>query len=171
MHWMLLPLKRYADFSGRSRRKEYWMFFLGVMLFYLAVIILMIILAGGRLATVMNGGAASGGGMMGLMVGFGIIGIVALLSWLLLLVPSIAVGVRRLHDIDRSGWWLMLGYGPWLASVALGMAQSTDLAGIVGIVSNIGFLVLLVFSVMSGTDGPNRFGPDPKGEDLSEVFA
>ncbi|HEX8448565.1 MAG TPA: DUF805 domain-containing protein, partial [Allosphingosinicella sp.] len=43
MHWMLLPLKRYADFSGRSRRKEYWMFFLGVALFYFALILLMVL--------------------------------------------------------------------------------------------------------------------------------
>lgn len=109
--------------------------------------------------------------MMGAMLGGGIIGVVIVLSWLLLLVPSIAVGVRRLHDIDRSGWWLMLGYGPWLLSLAFTFAQSETLAQILNFVSMIGFLVLLVFAVMPGTRGPNRFGLDPKGEDLSQVFA
>ena len=109
--------------------------------------------------------------MTEIMLGFGAIGIVIALTWLLLLVPSVAVGVRRLHDIDRSGWWLMVGYGPWFASLALTAAQLSDLAAIADIVSNVGFLVLLVFAVMPGTAGSNRFGPDPKGEDLGEVFA
>ena len=171
MHWMLLPLKRYADFSGRSRRMEYWMFFLGIALFYSALIVLMVLLFGNRLAAAINGDASSAEGMTGFMLGFGAIGIVMALTWLLLLMPSIAVGVRRLHDIDRSGWWLMVGYGPWLVSLALAAAQSSDLAGIADIVSNVGFLVLFVFALMPGTEGSNRFGPDPKGEDLGEVFA
>jgi uncharacterized membrane protein YhaH (DUF805 family) len=171
MHWMLLPLKRYADFSGRSRRREYWMFFLGVALFYFALILLMVLLFGSRLAAAINGEGAAAEGMTEIMLGFGVVGIVIALTWLLLLIPSIAVGVRRLHDIDRSGWWLMVGYGPWLASLALTAAQWSNLAGIADIVSNVGFLVLLVFAVMPGTAGSNRFGPDPKGEDLGEVFA
>jgi uncharacterized membrane protein YhaH (DUF805 family) len=181
MHWMLLPLKRYAEFSGRSRRKEYWLFFLAVMLFYLALVLLMVLLMGGAILSALGGvdangaldanNTAAGAGMMGAMLGGGIIGIVIVLSWLLLLVPSIAVGVRRLHDIDRSGWWLMLGYGPWLLSIILAIAQSQAMADILNLVSMIGFIVLLVFAVLPGTRGPNRFGPDPKGEDLSQVFA
>ena len=181
MHWMLLPLKRYAEFSGRSRRKEYWLFFLAMMLFYLVLVLLMIALMGGAVLSAMggvdpNGGldpdsTAAGAGVMGAMLGGGIIGIVIVLSWLALLIPSIAVGVRRLHDIDRSGWWLMLGYGPYILSMVFAMAQSEMLAGIFNFVSLIGFIVLLVFAVLPGTRGPNRFGPDPKGEDLSQVFA
>lgn len=176
MHWMLLPLKRYAEFSGRSRRKEYWLFFLAVMLFYLALVLLMMVMMGGAILGAAGGvdgtgGAGAGAGMLGAMLGGGIIGIVILLTWLLLIIPSIAVGVRRLHDIDRTGWWLMLGYGPWLLSMALAMAQSVELAAILNLVSMIGFLVLLVFAVLPGTRGPNRFGPDPKGEDLGQVFA
>jgi uncharacterized membrane protein YhaH (DUF805 family) len=174
---MLMPLRRYAEFSGRSRRKEYWLFFLAVLLFYLALFLLMMVMMGGAILSAAAGADGSGGeaavgaGMMGAMLGGGIIGIVILLTWLLLLIPSLAVGVRRLHDIDRTGWWLMLGYGPYILSVILAMAQSVELAAILNIVSMIGFLVLLVFAVMPGTRGPNRFGPDPKGENLGEVFA
>ncbi len=176
MHWMILPLKRYAEFSGRSRRKEYWMFVLGMVLFYLALVLLMVVLMGGAMLGSLQGGAAgtgaeAGAGMMGAMLGGGIIGIVILLTWLVLLIPSIAVGIRRLHDIDRTGWWLMLGYGPYVLSVILAMVQSVELAAILNIVSMIGFIVILVFAVMPGTRGPNRFGPDPKGENLGEVFA
>ncbi|MGA9581422.1 MAG: DUF805 domain-containing protein [Allosphingosinicella sp.] len=175
MHWMILPLKRYAEFSGRSRRKEYWMFVLGMVLFYLALVLLMGLLMGGAMLGALQGsadsGADAGAGMVGAMLGGGIIGIVILLTWLFLLIPSIAVGVRRLHDIDRTGWWLMLGYGPYILSVVLAMVQSVELAAILNIVSMIGFLVLLVFAFMPGTRGPNRYGPDPKGENLGEVFA
>ncbi len=178
MHWMLMPLKRYAEFSGRSRRKEYWMFVLGMVLFYMVLVILMIALMGGAILNAAAGleadgtaGAGAGAGMMGAMLGGGIIGIVILLTWLALLIPSIAVGVRRLHDIDRTGWWLMLGYGPYILSVVLAMAGSAELAAIFNLLSMIGFIVLLVFAVMPGTRGPNRFGPDPKGEDLGQVFA
>lgn len=174
MHWMILPLKRYAEFSGRSRRKEYWMFVLGMVLFYLALVLLMGVLMGGAILGGLGGNAAdpaAGAGMMGAMLGGGIIGIVILLALLFLLIPSIAVGVRRLHDIDRTGWWLMLGYGPWILSMVFAIVQSVELAAILNIVSMIGFLVLLVFAVMPGTRGPNRYGPDPKGENLGEVFA
>jgi uncharacterized membrane protein YhaH (DUF805 family) len=177
---MFMPLRRYAEFSGRSRRKEYWLFFLGVLLLYLVLALLMIVLVGGPILSALASadaggvdadGAAPGSGMIAAMLGGGIVGIVILLVWLALLIPSIAVGIRRLHDIDRTGWWLMLGYGPYILSVVLVMAQSAELAAMLNLVSMIGFLVLLVFAVMPGTRGPNRFGPDPKGENLGEVFA
>jgi uncharacterized membrane protein YhaH (DUF805 family) len=177
---MLMPLKRYAEFSGRSRRKEYWMFVLGMALFYTVLVILMMVLMGGAILSAVGGvdpdggtvaGAGAGAGMMGAMLGGGIIGILIVITWLALLVPSIAVGVRRLHDIDRTGWWLMLGYGPYILSVILAMAESVELAAILNLVSFVGFIVLLVFAVLPGTRGPNRFGPDPKGEDLGQVFA
>lgn len=129
MEWMLLPLKRYADFSGRSRRKEYWMFLLGV---FIAVIVLSII-----------------EGIVGLsgMVG-GVYGPLTTLFFLGILVPSIAVQVRRFHDQDKSGWFVLLGLIPFL-----------------------GGLAVLVFMCLEGTRGPNRFGPDPKGGANPEVFA
>jgi uncharacterized membrane protein YhaH (DUF805 family) len=179
MNWMLMPLKRYAEFSGRSRRKEYWMFVLGMVLFYTVLVILMVALMGSAILGAAGGldadgtaaGAGAGAGMMGAMLGGGIIGILIVLTWLALIIPSIAVGVRRLHDIDRTGWWLMLGYGPYILSMVLAVAESVELAAILNLVSFVGFIVLLVFAVLPGTRGPNRFGPDPKGEDLGQVFA
>jgi uncharacterized membrane protein YhaH (DUF805 family) len=120
MEWATLPLKRYAEFSGRSRRKEYWMFVLLTFgLYIVAAIIDGILGLGGSI-----GGAY---GPLMLIVALG------------LLVPSIAVGIRRLHDLDKSGWWLLIALIPF-----------------------VGGIVLLVFFVMEGTRGPNRFGADPK---------
>jgi len=63
------------------------------------------------------------------------------ISMLALLIPSIAAGIRRLHDTDRSGWWLLIAFIPL-----------------------IGVIVLLVFFVSGGTAGANRFGEDPHGQ-------
>ena len=125
MEWATLPLKRYAEFTGRSRRKEYWMFMLLSIGIYIAASIL------DRIAG-MNGMIAGRYGPIMALVALG------------LLVPSIAVSIRRLHDSDRSGWWLLLGLVPM-----------------------VGEIIVLVFMVLKGTPGTNRFGADPKaGEAL-----
>lgn len=129
MEWMLLPLKRYADFSGRSRRKEYWMFVLGV--FIVAIV----------LSIIENMAGLSG------MVG-GVYGPLMTIFFLGILIPSIAVQVRRFHDQDKSGWFVLLALIPF-----------------------VGGLVVLVFMCLEGTRGPNRFGPDPKDPSGAEVFA
>jgi uncharacterized membrane protein YhaH (DUF805 family) len=129
MEWMLLPLKRYADFSGRSRRKEYWMFVLGI---FIAAILLSII--------------ESAMGMAG-MIG-GAYGPLTAIFFLAILIPSIAVQVRRFHDQDKSGWFVLLALIPFL-----------------------GGLAVLIFMCLDGTKGPNRFGPDPKDPASAEVFA
>lgn len=108
-------VERYADFQGRSARPEYWWYFLFNCLVNIAVSIV---------------GQASE--TLGSILGF-----VVLLA---LIVPGIAVGIRRLHDLDRTGWWLLLGLIPV-----------------------IGTIILLVWFCMRGTDGDNRFGPDPLG--------
>jgi len=154
MEWATLPLKRYAQFTGRSRRKEYWMF---VLLLFVAGLVLSIV-----------EGIAGFDRTIG-----GAYGPLTALFWLATLVPSIAVGIRRLHDIDKSGWWLMIGYGPAIVGVAmllLGAAGAVPALVLLGI-AGIGFIVLLVFSVLEGTRGPNAYGPDPKGEDLAATFA
>ncbi len=100
MEWMLMPLKRYFDFEGRSRRKEFWMF----TLFYVLIVLLPIVMLG-------IGAAASGGSdeMSPLIaLGFGLIGLIALAC----LIPSIAVQVRRFHDQDKSGWLILLNFIP-----------------------------------------------------------
>ena len=112
---MFEPLKKYAQFSGRSRRKEYWLY----TLFYVAITFLTF-----YVDAVMGEGE----------------GVLSLLLWLLLLVPGIAVIVRRLHDIDKSGWWSIILFIPL-----------------------IGPIVIIVFMCLDGTSGTNRFGPDPKG--------
>jgi uncharacterized membrane protein YhaH (DUF805 family) len=145
MEWATLPLKKYAEFTGRSRRKEYWMF----VLLCVAVFVVLYLIEG----------------ILGLRGMIGQYGPLTILFELAVLVPSLAVGIRRLHDTNRSGWWLMIGYGPLLVSMVLpflGLA-GLGLAMIVLVIALIGFVALLVFMVMEGTRGPNQYGPDPKG--------
>ena len=118
MNWYFEALKKYAVFSGRSRRKEYWYFFL----FNLIIAFILGLIEG--LAGIAPETNQS---------------ILAILYQLAILLPSIAVGVRRLHDTDRSGWWLLIGLIPI-----------------------IGAIVLIVFFVQDGTPNGNRFGENPK---------
>ena len=136
MEWMFMPLKRYADFQGRSRRMEFWMFFLFLFIVSFVLQILAGILAAGSMSVDPNTGAVVGG------AGMGLIGIIILVFQLAVLVPSIAVGVRRMHDQDKSGWFILIP------------------------------IYNLVLYCMPGTPGPNRFGPDPLGGggDLSNTF-
>jgi uncharacterized membrane protein YhaH (DUF805 family) len=119
MNWYLDVLKKYAVFSGRARRKEYWMF----VLFNLIIAIVLGIVDS-MMGTVTEQGIGLLGGLYSLAV----------------LLPGIGVGIRRLHDTDRSGWWLLIGLIPL-----------------------IGLIVLIVFFVQDSTPGENRFGPNPKG--------
>ena len=120
MDWMTLPLKRYAEFTGRSRRKEYWMFFLFLIAVSVGIGIVEVIL--GLDSTI---GDAYGP--------------LSLLFMLGILIPSLAVQVRRFHDQGKSGWFVLLNFIPLLGS-----------------------LIVLVFMCLDGTDGPNEYGPDPK---------
>ncbi len=119
MEWALMPFRRYAEFSGRSRRKEYWSY---ILLTFVAVIVLSVV------ETVVGQGR-SVGGMYGPLTALFLLGTI---------IPSIAVAARRLHDQDKSAWFLLLGLIPLVN------------------------LILLVFMFLDGTPGPNRFGPDPK---------
>lgn len=120
MNWYLEVLKKYAVFSGRARRKEFWFF----ALFNIIVSILLSIIDG--ILGLSVGGAEAGMGILSLVYALGVI------------IPSIAVTVRRLHDIDKSGWWFLIVFIPI-----------------------IGPIVLLIFNILAGTPGPNRFGEDP----------
>ena len=143
MEWATLPLKRYAEFTGRSRRKEYWMYVL-------------LLIAVGIVIGIVEG-------ILGLTGMVGPYGPISALFALATLCPSIAVGIRRLHDTDRSGWWLLIGYGPLLLSLCLTLLGSLQFAMILSLLALLGFIVLLVFLVLEGTRGPNQYGPDPKG--------
>ncbi|MEP3227178.1 MAG: DUF805 domain-containing protein [Parasphingorhabdus sp.] len=138
MEWMLMPLKRYADFSGRSRRKEYWMF----ALLQVIIIVGLAIIAGvlGAFTPDGTGEMSMGGGLV-----MGLFGLYALAIF----IPSLAVQVRRFHDQDKSGWFVLLGFIPY-----------------------IGGLIVLVFMCLDGTRGNNRFGDDPKADDnVGDVFS
>lgn len=174
MEWMFMPLKRYADFSGRSRRMEFWMWQLFQLLVYVGVIILTMLVGGGA----MMGGdptamMAAGGGIIVIML-------IYLIYCLAVIVPSIAVAVRRLHDTERTGWWVLAPLAPYLVMILAGMMVmgSPDSAGVAGVLALVSLLavivlalVLLVFYFLEGTKGPNKYGPDPKGPDTGQVFA
>lgn len=125
MDWMLMPYRRYVDFSGRSQRKEYWMFQLLVAIVY--VVCMLLITMGAPTIDPVTGQMSGGSALATL--GSAILGI----FWLGTIIPAIAVAVRRMHDQDRSGWWILVP------------------------IANI------IFLFIDGTPGPNRFGPDPKG--------
>ena len=152
MEWMLMPLRRYAEFSGRSRRKEYWMY---TLLLVLVGIVLGII-----------EGAAGISQSIG-----GVSGPISGLFSLATLIPSIAVSVRRLHDTDRSGWWLLAVFVPYVVVGygAFTVNMTVTMVGAVAVL--IVAIALLVFFVSNGTQGPNRFGPDPKNPAGADVLA
>ncbi|MEO5735383.1 MAG: DUF805 domain-containing protein [Rubrivivax sp.] len=119
MDWFFTALKRYAVFRGRAGRPEYWYF---VLLYLVCSFGLSVLDA---IAGTVH--QRSGAGLFGTVFG------------LALLLPSFAVGARRLHDIDRTGWWLLISLVPVL-----------------------GWIVLVVFAAKPGTPGPNRYGAGPE---------
>ncbi len=113
MKWYLNVLQnKYAAFNGRSPRIEFWNF-------VLINTIICIVLA-----------------LIGQVIDF--LSILSIIYGLAVLVPGVALAFRRIHDTDRSAWWLLVGFIPI-----------------------VGFLVVLYFYIQPGTPGPNRFGPDP----------
>ena len=174
MDWMFMPLKRYADFSGRSRRMEFWMWQLFQIIVYFVVIILVMVAGGGAMMTGdPTALAAAGGGIMIIILLYG-------LYVLGVLIPSIAVAVRRLHDTNRTGWWVLAPIAPYILMILAGVmvAASPDSAGVAGVLALVCLLavivlglVLLVFYFLEGTKGPNQYGPDPKAPDAGQVFS
>ena len=112
-YWKQVVLERYAQFTGRARRAEYWWFALASLIIGVVLSVL---------------GAASS-----------IFNIVYFIYALAVLVPSIAVGIRRLHDTDKSGWWLLIALVPF-----------------------VGFIILIVFFAMDSTRGTNQWGTSEK---------
>jgi uncharacterized membrane protein YhaH (DUF805 family) len=171
MEYMFMPLKRYAEFSGRSRRMEYWMFVLFQIILWFVLMALFVVIAGSAMLSVARGNPAgliaAGGSVM-------VVGALAVIIWLALLIPAIAVGIRRLHDTDRSGWWLggflILYFGSVFIPRAAGGAASA-LGAIVGIVILVYAIGLFVLMLLDGTKGPNKYGPDPKAVVDAQVFA
>jgi uncharacterized membrane protein YhaH (DUF805 family) len=119
MNWYLAVLKNYTGFSGRARRKEYWMFALFNFIFAVVAMIL-----DNVLGTAFEG------------VGYGLFYILYVLA---VLIPGLAVSVRRLHDVGKSGWMILIGLIPI-----------------------IGWIWLLVLMVTDSKPGENQYGPNPK---------
>lgn len=140
MELMFMPLKRYADFNGRARRREFWSYILFWILAWIVLVYVDQALGLGGSAT----GYADGGS-----VGFNLSGgILTMLFGLATFVPNIAVSIRRLHDVGKSGWMILVGLIPLL-----------------------GWLYLLFLYVQPGIAGGNAYGPDPKGGGQAGVFA
>lgn len=131
MNTYVSVLTRYATFTGRARRSEYWIFTLVSAAIALALAVVDALVFGTGSVT-----ALSGGGSVSAAVSIGVLSTIYSLAVLL---PGLAVTVRRLHDTDRSGWWMLLGFVPI-----------------------VGGIVLLVLLALDGTRGPNGHGPDPK---------
>lgn len=121
MHWYIEVLKKYAVFSGRARRAEFWYFFL-----ISAIISIFLTLIDEFMGLKFE--------LRGENLGF-----LSTLYYIAVLIPYLAVIFRRLHDTGRSGWWILIFFIP-----------------IVGVI------VAVVFLASKGTEGDNRFGPDPK---------
>lgn len=166
MEWMLLPLKRYAQFSGRSRRKEFWMWLLFVVIVSIVLSVLDSLLGLGGSSQVASSpinphGFAYGARTRG--------GILTGIFTLAILIPNLAVSVRRLHDVDRSGWWVLLPVAPYAIGVVLIFSGAFTLGALLAIAGLVCAIVLLVWYCTRGTIGPNRFGADPLGLDPAAV--
>ena len=114
MEWYLKVLNKYAEFDGRAHRTEYWMFVLFNVLISIGL------------------------GLVGGLIGHGLQFLSSLYA-LAVLVPGIAVAIRRLHDIGKSGWWLLVAFVPL-----------------------IGAIILLVYFVQDSQPENNQYGPNPK---------
>lgn len=125
----------YANFTGRARRREYWMF---TLINSVILILLQIPVQGALIAMAAQSDATANpsAGLTGVTLIFLILLVVYSLA---VMVPSIAVTVRRLHDTGKSGWWYLLNLIP------------------------LGSLVILVFMVLDSEPGSNKWGPNPKG--------
>lgn len=125
--WIFEPIRKYAEFTGRSRRREYWGFLLAIVLLSVPAALIDVFAfqtspEGFEAASSESFDAGFGPAMMVLMIG--------------LVVPLLALHVRRLHDMDYSGWWVLLEFIP-----------------------GVNILMALLLGVVPGTAGPNRFGP------------
>ncbi len=124
--WKQAVFENYANFNGRARRSEFWYFNLFNGIIYV-IFLLLFLLVGSN-----AGNGAFGTAMGGIYIGYS-------LYTLATLIPTIAVAVRRLHDIDRSGWAVLL----WL-------------------IPAIGQIILIIWFAKEGTSGPNQYGDSPK---------
>ena len=115
MRWYIGALKRYADFNGRASRAEYWMFTLISFIIYL-----ILYLIDKKITPSSN------------------VQVISTVYYLAVLLPSLAVNVRRLHDVGRSGWW-----------------------SLISVIPIIGWIVYLIWVIRDGQPAANQWGPNP----------
>lgn len=132
--WKKVVFDNYANFYGRARRSEYWYFTLFNIILAVPLVILFVALA------------EAGGGSEFTV---GLLSIFVFIIALAMLLPSVAVAVRRLHDTGKSGWWYIIGVIP--------------------LVSYVGSIVLLVFYCTDSDPGSNKWGPNPKLGAANEI--
>lgn len=159
--WAKRPFQKYADFSGRAPRAEFWWYILAIVV---AAAVISIIES-----------------MLGLSRVFGPYGPITLILLVATFIPSLAVQTRRLHDTNRSGWWLVAFYllycvllwsiWPMLGAMSSMDGAVTDPAAMPAMPTGIAMfaslaifvmaIVLIVFWCFEGTKGDNKYGPDP----------
>lgn len=179
-----MPFRRYADFQGRSRRMEFWMWTVFLILVYLVLSVAMFAVGGSAMMLAQDARSpeALAGAGGGLLIVLGLMGI----FWLATIIPSLAVSVRRLHDSNKSGFWLLgyyvLVFAQYGFAVTALMAQGAAgydgepnasmgaVSVLLSLVTLVYAIVLLVFFFLDGTPGENRFGADPKGRGEVDVF-
>jgi uncharacterized membrane protein YhaH (DUF805 family) len=192
---MFLPFRRYFDFQGRSRRLEFWMFFLLNWIVGVIFSIVFVALFAGKFFEIAQryGPDAIGGYVVEQYGGggeyawlakvdfyrlmnelgpiFSGFAIAYLLYTCIVAIPGIAVTIRRLHDSNRTGWWVLIPALLYTICILLAVVAASSpgfaiglgaAAGMVGMLAGLSGLVLLVFMFLNGTRGPNQYGPDPK---------
>jgi len=160
MEYMFLPLKRYADFEGRARRTEFFLFMLFryMVSLFLLIIAVVVVAAMGGIGDFHSSNFSElkpNDLPPALLPALIVVGLLLLLVWAALLVPTLAVMARRFHDQNQTGWLALLYFPCYIPYLGLLLD-----------------LVVLVLMVLPGTVGPNRYGLDPKGggEHLENVF-
>jgi uncharacterized membrane protein YhaH (DUF805 family) len=150
MEWYLMVIRKYATFSGRARRQEYWMF---ILFNFLIGIVLSIF--DSVLGLNYDYSEYSSGGMLNSLYN------------LFIFIPSLSVTVRRLHDVNKSGWLIGIMYiGLAVCMVMMFTLLSVSSFGLAVIVPILALLAygiyLFVLTVTEGTSGSNKYGEDPK---------
>lgn len=159
-------LRHYADFRGRAQRAQFWWW-------YLFLIVMQVVL------NAVDGALGLQVGETDLKVGDTAIpvvsdgvGVLSTVFGLAVVLPTLAVAVRRLHDTDRSGWWIVAPLAAYvLTGVLVAVLAAFDAPGFAFAIVGVGFvagailaLVVLVFFIQKGTAGTNTHGPDPLGQ-------
>ena len=128
----------WGDYSGRATVAEYWWFVLFDVLVALPLYLLFVVVLASSFSTATNADGTASVTSTGLSAVGILLAIVMVVAYVVLVLAGLALSVRRLHDSDKSGWWLLISFVPF------------------------GSLVLLVFYILPGTPGPNRWGPVPQ---------